>query len=62
MVALKLNMAHVYISELECPKSLSTSYTISPKETKGFTQLLLYFVNLEGTLGVRFVFTDISTT
>ena len=29
MVTLKLNMDHVYISELECPKYLSVSYTIS---------------------------------
>ena len=43
MVTSSLNMAYVCNSDLEYPKSLSTSSTISPKEINKFTNLLSSF-------------------
>ena len=41
MVTSSLNMAYACNSDLECPKSLSTSSTMSPKEIKRFTHFVL---------------------
>ena len=44
-------MAHIYILDLYCPKSLSTSSTMSPKETRGFANFLFSFCKPEWYTG-----------
>ena len=58
----EINFLPVLGVELECPKFLSVSYTISSVETKVLPIYWYHFANLERTRGACFVFTDISTS
>ena len=60
MVTLKVNMAHVYISKLERSKFLSTSYPISPKETKRFYPFTVTILRMWKGHGARALFSPIS--